>query len=61
MVGLLGAFVVGAGFGCFDFSDTTGALHSVAALAADRDRNVAAAPVERAGALLDAMRRLDDN
>ena len=49
-----------AGYACFEIDDTTGALCPEAALAAGRDRNVVAAAVERAGALLDAVRRLDD-
>ena len=58
-VGDLEALLAGAGYAWFEIDDSTGALHPGAMLAAGGDRNVAAAPVERAGALLEAIGRLE--
>jgi FkbM family methyltransferase len=58
-VGALEALLRDAGYCCFEIDDATGALARVAHVADTPDRNIAAAPIERASDLADAVRRLD--
>jgi FkbM family methyltransferase len=48
-----------AGYTWFEIDDTTGELQAASSLGQGRDRNVAAVPIERAAALVDAVRRLE--